>query len=242
MKLLNFLILTLGIILLFSCRKNVTSETSDIPQDTVKGNWKMEGWMGKWKFEPYSPDDTLSVYIEIIDTISSTSKPSVKISNGINEIIMDTIYCYSGGYYRYCYEHRNYPTSFYRRNTLYSLEVKIDTNKYLKGYFYTPNIDSIKIISPDSVPKNTSFTIRWQFFGVPSSYDSLYLWIWSFDTTCLAILLPGNTTQYTTTLIDPCKNSDTILIGVGYIRKKIFVDTTKRFYSYVYRLRPFKTY
>jgi len=229
-------------ILLFSCRKNVTSETSDMPQDTVKGNWKMEGWMGKWKFEPDFPYDTLGVYIEIIDTIGSTSRPSVKISNGVNEIRRDTIYCYSSGYYRYCYMHGGYPASFYRRNTLYSLEVKIDTNKYLKGYFYTPNIDSIKIISPDSVPKNTSFTIRWQFFGVPSGYDSLYLGIGTFDTTCLAIFLPGNTTQYTTTLIDPCKNSDTILIGVGYIRKKIFVDTTKRFYSYVYRLRPFKTY
>jgi len=236
MKLLNFLILTLGIILLFSCRKNVPSETSDIPQDTVKGNWKMKGWMGKWKFEPYFPYDTLSVYIEIKDTIGSTSKPSVKISNGISEII-DTLHCY----YHFCYMDTLLPTSFYRRNTLYSLEVKIDTNKYLKGYFYTPNIDSIKIISPDSVPKNTSFTIRWQFFGVPSSYDSLFLGIWA-DTTCLEIFLPGNTTQYTTTLIDPCKNSDTILIGVGYIRKKIFVDTTKRFYSYVYRLRPFKTY
>ncbi len=242
MKLLNFLILTLGIILLFSCRKNVTSETSDIPQDTAKGNWKMKGRMDKGKFEPYSPHDTLSVYIKIIDTIGSTSKPSVKISNGINEISIDTMYCYPSGYYRYCYKYGDYPTSFYRRNTLYSLEVKIDTNKYLKGYFYTPNIDSIKIISPDSVPKNTSFTIRWQFFGVPSSYDSLYLGIGTFYTTCLEIFLPGNTTQYTTTLIDPCKNSDTVLISVVYSRKKIFVDTTKRFDVFIYRIRPFKTY
>jgi hypothetical protein len=242
MKLLNFLILTLGIILLFSCRKNVPPETSDMPQDTAKGNWKMEGSMGKLKYEPYLPYDTLFVYIEIKDTIGSTSKPSVKISNGINEIIMDTIYCYPSGYYRQCSTFGEYPTSFYRRNTLYSLEVKIDTNKYLKGYFYTPNIDSMKIISPDSVPKNTSFTIRWQFFGVPSSYDSLYLGIGTFDTPCLEIFLPGNTTQYTTTLIDPCKNSDTILIGVGYIRKKIFADTTKRFDVFIYRIRPFKTY
>jgi len=236
MKLLNFLILTLGIILLFSCRRNVPPETSDIPQDTVKGNWKMEGWMGKWKFEPYFPYDTLFVGMNIIID-SVIPKIPLKISNGINEII-DTLHCD----YHFCYMDTLLPTSFYRRNTLYSLEVKIDANKYLKGYFYTPNIDSMKIISPDSVPKNTSFTIRWQFFGVPSSYDSLYLGIGTFYTTCLEIFLPGNTTQYTTTLIDPCKNSDTILIGVGYIRKKIFVDTTKRFYVFIYRERPFKTY